>query len=322
MPRRLTRFLPLAGLVVAIPAVWILVRFARDIDVRDVLAELQQFSTTQVLAAVACSLIAFVLNGIYEARALREIGHPHGVLRPMLIAGIVYPISHSVSLSTLSGAALRYRLYAPLGLSHTTIGGLVLLTVLPYVLGLGLLIDLALVFGAQDVASHLHIGVEVVLVLGIIGLGKDVGYAIFTAVRKRPITIGRFSFRLPSFRFTLFQFLVGSIEIIFVALVLYIFLPKVPNLTVAAFMVAYLLSVFVGNMSNVPLGLGVFEAGLLLMLDEIPTEQLIAAVLAYRVVFELLQLVLALGLLGLYEFISRHGLAGRFWRKRFTAEEH
>jgi hypothetical protein len=58
-------------------------------------------------------------------------------------------------------------------------------------------------------------------------------------------------------------------------------------------------------------------------LRDVPSGSVLAAIVAYRVVYELLQLVLALGLLALYEFGSRHGLAGRLWRKpQFEGETH
>ena len=87
------------------------------------------------------------------------------------------------------------------------------------------------------------------------------------------------------------------------------------NLAFPGFLAVYLLSILAGNLSSVPAGLGVVEAAMLLMLRDVPREQLIAAMVAYRVVFEVLPLVLALGLLALYEFGSRHGFAGRLWRK-------
>jgi hypothetical protein len=54
---------------------------------------------------------------------------------------------------------------------------------------------------------------------------------------------------------------------------------------------------------------------MLLMLRDFPSEPVLAAILAYRVIYEVLQLLVALGLLALYEFGSRHEFAGRLWRR-------
>ena len=64
-----------------------------------------------------------------------------------------------------------------------------------------------------------------------------------------------------------------------------------------------------------PAGLGVVEAAMLLMLHDLKPEPLIAAIVAYRLVFEVLPLVIAIALLALFEFGSHHGFAGRLWRK-------
>lgn len=315
MRHRLTRFLPFVGLVVAAAALWVLLRYAHDVHLSGVLRHLSEYSWQQVLPAIGFSFLALALNGLYEARALREAGHPLGVARPMLVAAIVYPIGHSVGLSTLSAGALRYRLYTPLGLPYTSVAAMIFYTVLPYVLGLGLLLELALILDPGHAATALHLGVGTVLVLGVAGLAKDVIYGLLTALRKQPITIGPFAFRLPSPRFTLLQYVLGSVEIMCVASVLYLFLPAEVHLAFPAFLAVYLLSIIAGNLSSVPAGLGVVEAALLLLLRDLPREQLIAAVVAYRAVFEVLPLLLALCLLALYEFGSRHGFAGRLWRK-------
>jgi len=315
MRRHLTRFLPLAGLVVVVPAVWVLLSYAREIDASGVLKHLNDYSLPQVLAAIGFSLFALALCGLYEARALREAGRPLGVLRPMVVAAISTPIGHSVGLATLSGGALRYRFYVPLGLSHTAVAAVTFYAVLPYVLGLGMLLNLALIFGAQRAAPLLNLATWAVVALGLLGLGKDLGYALFTAMRRKPIAIGRFALRLPSLKFTLIQYGFGSIEIICLALVLYLFMPAELNLAFPAFLAVYVVSLIAGSVSNVPAGLGVFEAAMLLMLRDFPSEPVLAAILAYRVIYEVLQLLIALGLLALYEFGSRHGFAGRLWRK-------
>lgn len=315
MRRHLTRYLPFAGLAVVVPAVWVLIRYARDIDTSGVLKHLNEYSLPQVVAAIGFSLFALALCGLYEARALREAGRPLGVLRPLVVAAISTAIGHSVGLATLGGGALRYRFYAPLGLSHTAVAAVIFYAALPYVLGLGMLLNLALIFGAQRAAPLLNLATWAVVALGLLSLGKDAGYALLTAMRRKPIAIGRFSFRLPSLKFTLLQYGIGSIEIICLASVLYLFMPAELNLAFPAFLAVYVISLIAGSVSNVPAGLGVFEAAMLLMLRDFPSEPVLAAILAYRVMYEVLQLLVALGLLALYEFGSRHGFAGRLWRR-------
>jgi uncharacterized membrane protein YbhN (UPF0104 family) len=64
----------------------------------------------------------------------------------------------------------------------------------------------------------------------------------------------------------------------------------------------------------VPAGLGVLESMLLLLLPHVPPEQLLASVLLYRVIYEVIPLVMALGLWGAYELVANDGARRRLLR--------
>jgi len=68
-------------------------------------------------------------------------------------------------------------------------------------------------------------------------------------------------------------------------------------------------------MSNVPAGLGVLEAALFLMLPQVPPGKLVGSVLAYRAVYELVPLGVALVLLVFYETTNEAGIVRRRKRK-------
>jgi uncharacterized membrane protein YbhN (UPF0104 family) len=317
----LKRILPFAGLALTALAAWVLWRNFQHVDLALVLQQLRDYPLPRVLLAVGCVAMAFILGGLYEAIVLRKIGHPLGLARPLLVVAIANPIGHCIGFPALSAGALRYRLYAPLGLSSLRVGAVIALSALPYLLGIGLLLDLALTFDAQQAAPALHLPAAVLMALGIVGLGKDAGYLLFTALRRKKLRLGRLSFHVPSIGFTFIQLMFGLIDITCVAAVLYLFMPPELGLGFAGFIVVYLIAIVAGQVSNVPAGLGVLEAALLLMLPQIPKEKLLAAVVAYRLVFELLPLLTAVGLLTLFELTSRYGAAGRLWRRHSFEKE-
>ena len=57
---------------------------------------------------------------------------------------------------------------------------------------------------------------------------------------------------------------------------LYLLLPESAELDYLPFLAVYLASVLVGVLSHVPAGLGVLESMLLLLLPDVPPEQLLA----------------------------------------------
>jgi uncharacterized membrane protein YbhN (UPF0104 family) len=312
---RLKTLLPLIGITIAAIAVTIVFRRIESLDFGQLLAHAGDYSPLRIAAALALVFFSLTLAGLYETAMLAELGSPIRFGRGLLHALIANPIGHTVGFSTLSAGALRYRLYSPLGLSNQRIAAIIVLSAFPYVLGIGLLLDLALVVGARQAAPALHVPIALIVVLGIVGLCKDLGYVVLTRVRKSPFRLGSLQIRLPTTGFTLLQFAVGVIQILCIADVIYILMPPELGMGFAGFLIVYLIALAAGSLSNVPAGLGVVEALLLVMLPQVPPEKLLAAVLTYRLVYEVIPVLVALALLASFELGSRHGIAGRLWRR-------
>src|SRR3546814_4002793 len=88
------------------------------------------------------------------------------------------------------------------------------------------------------------------------------------------------------------QLVVPAIDIALAGLALYVLLPPIP-VGAAGFVGIYVVATSIGLASHVPGGLGVFEGAMVLMLPELPLEALIAAMLAYRLIYYLGPLGLA-----------------------------
>jgi uncharacterized membrane protein YbhN (UPF0104 family) len=232
----------------------------------------------------------------------------------MITALIAFPLGHAVGQAMLSGGAIRYRMYSPAGFTAMEVGATVLLCNLPYALGFGLLFDLALVFGAEQLAPIFRISSHWLLLLGWLGLAKDAGYLVFIWKRKAPIRLGGWAVNVPTMRLTAVQFVVGIIDVVLVSSVLYLLLPDAARIAYLPFLAVYLASVLVGVLSHVPAGLGVIESMLLLLLPHVPPAELLAAVLLYRVIFEILPVIMSLAIWAGYEFVSHDGARARLMR--------
>jgi uncharacterized membrane protein YbhN (UPF0104 family) len=260
-----------------------------------------------LLLAAACAAGAFSVLAAYEVAAVRYVKHCIGRAKPVLTALIAFPLGHAVGQTVLSGSAIRYRMYSPAGFSAMEVGATVLLCGLPYTLAFGLLLDLALLFGAPALAPLFRISADWLFALGCVGLAKDVGYLLLVRLRKAPIRLGGWSVNLPTLRMTLLQVVVGVLDISLIGSVLYLLLPDSAQIAFLPFLAVYLSSVLVGVISHVPAGLGVLESMLLLLLPHVPPEQLLAAVLLYRVIYEVIPLVIALAIWGVYELVANDG---------------
>jgi len=303
-----------ASIAIACLAFYVLYRTFQRISFADVLANVRATPKASLLLAAACAVGAFSTLAAYEVAVVRYVKHCIGRAKPVVTALIAFPLGHAIGQTLLSGSALRYRMYAPAGFSAMEVGATVLLCGLPYTLAFGLLMDLALVFRAEALAPLFRISSEWLFALGCAGLVKDAGYLLFVKLRKAPIRLGGWAVNLPTLRMTLLQVVVGITDIVLVASVLYILLPESARIGLLPFVAVYLASILVGVVSHVPAGLGVLESMLLLLLPHVPPEQLLASVLLYRLIYEVIPLVIALAIWSSYELLAHDGARRRLLR--------
>jgi len=311
MTKVLKRFAPLVWLSIAGLAAWVLVERIEQIDFDQVLLDLRAVPVPIMLVALLCSAGVYTTVGLYEGIAVRIASGRNLRRQAFRTAVIANPLGRAIGVAMASGGALRYRMYAPEGLSIREVGAVILLVAMPYVFGVGWLIDLSLLLHLQDAARAFKLPVAIVAVFGVFGLAKDVGWLAFVASRKEPITIRGQSIRLPSLRDALAQIAFGLVQISLMTTILYLFMPPELNMTWPAFVAIYCISFVAGQVSNVPAGLGVLEAALFLLLPHVPPGKLVSAVLAYRAVYELIPLGVALALLLIYETTNKAGIIRR-----------
>ena len=318
-PRR-NRLKTYAGVLVSVLlaslAAWVLWRTFQRISFADVLEQMRAVPASKLALAGLCAAAAFTVLAFYEVAVVRYVKHCIGRAKPMLTAYIAFPLGHAVGQAMLSGGALRYRMYTPAGFSATEVGATVLLANLPYALGVGLLLDISLVAAAEMLEPMFRLSSGWLRALGILGLCKDAGYILLILLRRKPVRLGGWSVNLPTPAMTALQLIVGLADIFLVSSVLYLMLPESVGLAYLPFLGAYLASILAGVLSHVPAGLGVLESMLLLLLPDVPPEQLLAAVLMYRVIYEIIPVLLALALWGMFEGFARDGVLLRLFARQ------
>ena len=114
----------------------------------EVVADLEAVNPVTVLAALLCCGISYASLAFHEVLAIREAA-PDGRCTPrraIATALVAYPIGHAVGVGALSGGAVRLRWYTAAGLSLSAVGEMVLLCMVPYAVGLGVLFSVSLIF--------------------------------------------------------------------------------------------------------------------------------------------------------------------------------
>lgn len=303
---RLKRILPVVvSLAIVAAAATVLLRTLAGIDAAEVAASFRAIAPGTLALAALFTAGALLSLATYEVVMLRYLRSGIPDRRPFLTGLIAYPIGVAVGLGALSGGAVRYRFYSAAGLSTFDIGKVVVLSAMPYAAGLGLLCGISLVGDPRAAASLIGIGQGAALAIGVALITAHLAYVAAVLRLRGPLGRGRFRFELPDPRMTATQYLLGVAEVLCAIAVLWVLLPAGSTSGFLPFVAVYVLAILAGLLSSVPAGLGVFEAALLLMLRDVPEEALLGAVLAYRLVYQLVPFAVALLLFVGWEAWSR-----------------
>jgi glycosyltransferase 2 family protein len=272
---------------------------------QDVLRSLSEIPIPHLLLAIAFTLTNYLMLTVYDVLALQYIRRSLSYAKVALASIISYAISNTIGFALLTGSTIRYRFYSIWGFSTLEIANIVAFSNLGFWLGLFAVSGVVFLLEPVSIPRLLHLPFESVRSLSVIFLITVFSYLIWSALGRRSLKIGRWVMPHLSIGLSLSQILVTSLDWALAGGVLYVVLP--PNsFSFPAFFSIYLLAQIAGLLSHVPGGLGVVETIVLLLLSPpIPSADLFGALLAYRVIYYLLPLAIALLLLGLYEIRQR-----------------
>jgi phosphatidylglycerol lysyltransferase len=141
--------------------------------------------------------------------------------------------------------------------------------------------------------------------IGMLGLVLMAGYVGLGWWMDRPIRLFGYPFHLPRPRIAVAQIVLSVADLSLVAAVLYACLPHASAAGYPHVLAVYVLAFVVGLISHVPGGLGVFDAVVLVGLStRLPADQILAGLLAFRLVYQLVPLISAGALFGVVEVLA------------------
>jgi phosphatidylglycerol lysyltransferase len=302
IPQTVRRLLPVAlsfGIIaVATAVLW---RALAQVEPAAVLRHIQSLPLALVLISLLAAATAYTALAIYEVHMLRHVSPAVSARRAFVTALSAYPIGHAIGFGALSGGAVRYRIYTAAGVDTVGLARIVVLSAMPYALGLGVLLALALIVDARQAASLLGLEAATAVGAGVLSLALHAGYIAAVRWRQRPFPVGGRDFSLPPPQLTKLQYSLGLVDVAAAVAALYVLLPESASVSYPAFIAVYVLCILASLASSVPAGLGVFEATLFALLPAVPKDELLAAVLVYRVTYELVPFSLGVLLLLTYE---------------------
>ncbi|MRS13859.1 UPF0104 family protein [Enterobacteriaceae bacterium RIT691] len=276
-----------------IAVIVLIVVYARKIDWQDVGRSVRDYSPATLLIATAWVVISYLLYGCYDLLGRAYCGHKLAKRQVMLVSFICY--AFNLTLSTwVGGIAMRYRLYSRLGLPGATITRIFSLSITTNWLGYIVLGGVIFVAGVVDLPAHWYISDVTLRMVGSVLLLISGVYLWACAFAKRRYwEVKGQKLILPSCRFALLQMLISSANWMVMAMIIWLLLGQSINYF---FVLGVLLvSSIAGVIVHIPAGIGVLEAVFIALLAGEHASQgtIIAALLAYRVLYFFIPLALA-----------------------------
>jgi len=296
--RNRKRLVSLLGAVLAVTvlsvALWSLHGELVDLSRESVFAHIRSIPTSLLLASIgfaACSY--FVLTG-YDATALKYLNRSVPYRRTALTSFMAYAVGHNVGIVALSGGSIRFRMYTLAGLTASEITQLIVFLTMTFGIGASGLLGTALLVMPASQTAVLKLPPAALTAAGFTLLAVPVLYVAAALLRREPLRVGDWRIAMPGPAVALSQVVVSVADLMFASLTFYVLLDPILDIGYFPFLGIYLLAMGAGVLSNVPGGIGVFEAVVVAALPQLDTSALLGTMIVYRLIYYVAPLTLAL----------------------------
>jgi phosphatidylglycerol lysyltransferase len=292
-------------LIIFFASLWLLHHEFESVRYAEVVSSFRAISWTSIATAVALTAANFVVLIGYDWFGVRLVEHPVSTKQVAAASLLSYAFSNTLGVF-LGGAPVRARLYSSFGMSSPEIVRLVLVIGVAFWLGLFSLAGLLFVVAPFDLPPRFHLPLANSRPLGIALLALAGLFLAICVIRRNPLPVWGVNLQPPPLRIALAQMLTSYLDFLLAAGVLYVLLPSDVSIGFLSFTAVFLLAVFVALASHIPGGLGVLELVLVTMLPGDP-HGLVGALIAFRIIYYLLPLLIALIIIAILSLRKHRG---------------
>jgi uncharacterized membrane protein YbhN (UPF0104 family) len=296
----------LLGVALLAGAIYVVQKEFRHLKIADIGRALHEIPTLSVLIALGGTTVSYGILTLYDRLGTIYAGKKVSYGKVAFVSFCAYSLAHNLGFSTVSGAAVRFRLYSHWGLTPLQIAKVVAFCSLTFGLG-GMVLGGAVLF--VEPTSVPFFGTHVPRpFLYAIGAALWAVVAAYVTLARVLGTVKLFgaAVRLPGWRMAILQVLLATADVATTSSIVYALLPAAPELTYLRLLGVYLASYCAGVAANVPGGLGVFDTAMLIGLSPyLPPPAIVGAILVFRVCYYIIPLFLAGGLFAGNELLLR-----------------
>ena len=305
--KRYARHLPaILGVLLLFGAIYVVQREFRSLKVHDIAAALGKIPPSALIISFAWTVASYGVLTFYDRLGTIYAGRPVTYRRVAFASFCAYALAHNLGFAAVSGAAVRYRLYANWGLTPLQIGKVIAFCSLTFGLG-GMVLAASILFFEPQAIPFFgdHLPHWALYAIGVAMLGVDVAY-VTTSRLLGTLRVFGHVIELPNWRMALGQVVVATLDVAVTAAIFYALLPPVPGLTYVRLLAVYLTSYTAGLVATVPGGLGVFDSAMLFGLAPyLDPPTIVGAIVVFRLFYYIIPLFLAGSLFAGNEILMR-----------------
>jgi uncharacterized membrane protein YbhN (UPF0104 family) len=265
-------------------------------DVRDAVDRIPRW---HVVGSIAAALLSWASLTAYDVFAVETVVPGKVSMRMKIFSGATtHAICNALGFHAITGTALRYRILSTRGVGAPDVARVVGLVGFAVTMGFAAVTAIALML--EPAIAH--------------GWGRWLGVALiilfvlllrWLAGKHDELQMWRFSTPVPSARSAGAQIVIGVLEMLGAIAAMYLLMPAEIAGSFLDFAPIYVGAIIAGIVSNTPGGIGAFEALTLAAFPQEQRAQVLAALLAYRVIYGLGPLALGSLALGAFEIRRR-----------------
>ncbi len=307
--RLVRRLPPLLGLLLLGAAVYAVQKEFRHLSLLAVRDDMLRIPRRSLLTAAGFTLLSYTVVSFYDRLATIHVGRRMSFGRTAFAAFCAYVLSHNLGFATISGAAVRFRLYGNWGLKPLEITRIIAFCSVTYVLGASALVGGVLLLEPRALSMlSARVPHWALTTVGLAAWSLVIAYlalsARLSALRLR-LGPWQASLPLPGVHMAVGQVLVAALDVSTTAAIAYALLPGI-GLGYPAFLAIYIASYSAGLLSTVPGGLGVFDAAMILGLSPfLPSAAAVGVILVFRLFYYIVPLFIAGLLFAGHELLLR-----------------
>jgi len=287
---------PALVLVVLAGALTLLHHELKDFHFKDVKASLRAIPGWRLAVCLGIVALNYVILIGYDLIGVRSIGHPLALRRVALASFTGFALSYNFG-ALLGGTPVRVRLYSSWGMSAAEIVRMMVAIGTTFWAGVFTVAGVMFVLDPFPIPEPVHLAISNVRPIGLVLLALSLGYLALPLVWKKPFVWRGHEVLIPRFSTLVAQLAVAAADLAVAAASLYVILPESVSLSYPQFLGVYLLAVVAVVFTHVPGGLGILELIILTFAATHGKEEILAALVAFRVIYYLIPLGLAFGLL-------------------------